>query len=130
MLCYMAAGVFAVASVLSFVIPSIIAKGQIAGASRPGFQLPIPDQANSLVPATLSGYLASVYQVTLIIGLALLEGPAFFGTYVLMATGQWWTIAIPLIAIALMALRFPTAMRVRTWVDERREEIERMRSFS
>ena len=128
MLGVFAAGFFVMAGGMSFVLPSLMAKGQMAAATRPDFKLPLANSDKAYLPATLTGYLTGIYQVSLIIGLALLEGPAFFGAFALMSTGQLWTIAIPLVAIALMALRFPSAMRVRMWVDARREEIMQSRA--
>jgi hypothetical protein len=58
-----------------------------------------------------------VYQIRMIIALALLEGAAFFNVVALMIAHTWWSLAIAGSLLLLMLARFPTRIRVEHWME-------------
>jgi hypothetical protein len=63
--------------------------------------------------------LVQAYQTGLIVGLALLEGAAFFNLVAYMVEKQWWTITIVAALLFWMLLAFPTRTRVTQWLESR-----------
>lgn len=60
-----------------------------------------------------------VYQTKLIIGLAILEGAAFFNVIVVQMEHQWFPLAIAGVLLFWMLVQFPTETRVRQWIESR-----------
>jgi hypothetical protein len=78
-------------------------------------------------PASFSSDAAKLMTVRLtsmIIGLALLEGTAFFGAIAFLLEAQPFVLAVPGVAIVLMVVQFPTEERLRAWVSEQLEHLE------
>lgn len=67
-----------------------------------------------------SGALA-LYQTRMIIGLALLEGAAFFNLVAYLVEGHWWSLAVTAGLVALMLSAFPTRGRLTQWVADREQ---------
>lgn len=61
--------------------------------------------------------LYGVYQQKTIIGLALLEGAAFFNIIALIIEHNWWSLAIAGGLVFWMLAMFPTRTRVDQWVE-------------
>ena len=57
------------------------------------------------------------YQTRLIVGLALLEGPAFFCLVALLSTGNWEALGPAGFLLLVMVLNFPTETKLRNWVE-------------
>lgn len=70
--------------------------------------------------------LAPVYQVELIVKIALLEGAAFYNIIAYYLERQWWSLAVVAMLLGLIAIQFPTVTRIqqrlenqtRFWFDE------------
>lgn len=60
---------------------------------------------------------AGVYQVELIIKLALLEGATFFNIIAYQFEQQWWTLAIVVLLLALIAAKFPSISSIQQWIE-------------
>jgi hypothetical protein len=63
----------------------------------------------------------------MIIGLALHEGAAFLGCIAYMMEGQMLALGAAGLAILLMLTRFPTEYRVRTWMRQQLDWLEKAR---
>lgn len=101
---YIAAGFAAVAVVARQVILGVL--GGRTGTSQHG--------------GGTAGVLA-LYQTRMIVGLALLEGAAFFNLVAYMLEGHWWTLAVVAALLAWMLAAFPTRTRLRRWVEDREQ---------
>ena len=62
---------------------------------------------------------APVYQMELIIKLALLEGAAFMNGVAYLVEIRWWSLAAMGALLAVMCLKFPTKGRITTWIERR-----------
>jgi hypothetical protein len=71
--------------------------------------------------------LLGLKQTTLIVTLALFEGPAFFGCIALLIEQQLYVIAVPLVALAGMALNFPTRHSIRNWLEIKARRVLELR---
>lgn len=91
--------------VLAFVVPRQVASGlrkQIA----PG------------APSAGSDAFFGVYQTQMILGLALLEGAAFFNAIAFLLEGHIPSLLAFGVLVALMLARFPTRAGVASWVED------------
>lgn len=61
------------------------------------------------------------YQTRMIIGLALLEGAAFFNLIAYLLEGRWWSLAVTAALVAFMLASYPTRGRIRQWVEDREQ---------
>jgi hypothetical protein len=64
--------------------------------------------------------LCGVYQIRMIIGLALLEGAAFFNLVACLVEHNWWSLAIAGCLVVWMLALFPTRTRVEQWIENQR----------
>lgn len=83
--------------------------------------------AGTVVPRVMAGSqpaTAGGYQTSLIIGLALYEGAAFFNLVAYMLEGQMYSLAVAVVLIAAIVMSLPTVGGVQDWIDarSRREE--------
>jgi hypothetical protein len=60
------------------------------------------------------------YQARTIIGLAILEGAAFFNIIATIVEHNWWSLAIAGCLVFWMLAMFPTRTRVKHWVEAQR----------
>jgi hypothetical protein len=126
----MGAGFLVVLAVLSFVIPAMIVRSNLAAIAAGTWKPPqrrspafIPVEA----PATDAGKLFLLYQSTMIVGLAPLEGACFFNCIAYLVEAQPYTLGVLGIGILLMLARFPTEGRVRHWLEDRQERLAQVR---
>lgn len=63
----------------------------------------------------------ALYQTRMIIGLAILEGAAFFNCIAYLLEGRWWTLLAVAVLVARMLASFPTRTRLRQWVADREQ---------
>lgn len=110
---------------LAFVVPAVLTRNalrQIAsGAWRP------PPTANAPAFDTDTSKLLAVRQTTRIIGLALLEGAAFLGCIAYLLEAQPFALGVPLAAILLMLMSFPTESRIRAWLERQIDRLSELR---
>jgi hypothetical protein len=111
----MMAGVFLlITGSLSFVVPGIMTRtvlAQIAGSGGQGDVV------------RLFGF----KQTTMIVGMALLEGAAFFGLIAFIVERQPAVLAVPALALAGILLRFPTENSVRDWIEQQGRRVLELR---
>ena len=122
-LSYAASGFLIVMVPLSFGLPNFVTRGAVQRIAR-GVWRPAPQGP---APTTDGGKLLVVRQTALIVGMALLEGVCFLGCIAYLLEGQMLVLVIIAIALLLMLMKFPTEGRVRTWLAEQTEELERLR---
>jgi hypothetical protein len=65
-----------------------------------------------------------VFQQKTIIESALVEGAAFFNLVAFLAVGQWWSLAVAGVLLAVNLVPFPTYDRVENWVRYQLEIME------
>lgn len=97
------------------VIPSIIANAQLRISNK-------NVEAGETLEARTSS-IVNVYQVQLIIALALLEGAAFFNLIGLMIGKHFLSTLLVVALLLLMLLKFPTRTKVTWWVEDRMREL-------
>ena len=119
----LAFGAAAVAAVMSSVVPNVIASGAVKAAARTlaaeGMSPDAPARADRLRQSLLA-----VYQSSHIVGMAILEGAAFFTVFALRFGAPAWFPALTVGLLLVMAIRFPTLARVSDWIAARRAEID------
>jgi membrane-bound acyltransferase YfiQ involved in biofilm formation len=90
---------------LRFFIPGLFLKTQLKSVKHSEAEL-------------VSERLPNLYLTQLIIGLALLEGSAFFNLVAYLMEGQWFSLGIAGAMLALMAMMFPTTNKFESWAEE------------
>jgi hypothetical protein len=92
----------------SFFLPTKVAKQNSASLGSQGTDLSMMQ-------------LFGVFNTQVIIRAALLEGGAFFCCVAYMSSRLWWTLAMALGLLSVIAIFFPTRGRFDDWVREQRE---------
>lgn len=105
------AGVGVTAFLLFLGIPPLVASGQIKQWKQEGKPI---DEVR----------LAQVFQLKLILGLALLEGGAFANLVAYMIERNHWSLYIVGGLLMTMVAQFPTPSRIEDWVRHRMELLE------
>lgn len=114
-LTWMAVGLLALVAVVSFLVPPMIERAGLARLAGG----PAPVEAADLV---------SVYQVRMIVTLALFEGASFFGSIAYLMEGRPLALAVSAAAIAAMLTRFPSEWGLNQWLSERKGELAARRA--
>jgi hypothetical protein len=110
-LAYFAAGFAALMIVMRFVVPAIAVRNQIQS---------LPEDVSD----DLMFRLFQIYQNRMIIGLALLEGAAFFNLIAYLTAGQIWTLAVVGLLLVLMLMMFPTLNQFENWAEDRKRDLQ------
>jgi hypothetical protein len=100
-----------VIAVMRFVVPRLMVgatKNQLRGMPEPELLL----------------RLAGLYQSKTIVGLALLEGAAFFNLVAYTIEKQLWTYGIVAFLLTLMAMSFPSEGQFESWAEDVKREIQ------
>lgn len=123
-----AAAAFGIVALLSAtVVPRLVG----ANTRRNFVAGNLPQMKNQMPPAETGevGLLVAMYQVQLIIGVAILEGAAFFNVSANMLEGQ--TISLVMAALLLVAIffKFPTRGSIENWINDELKSIEKLRAF-
>jgi hypothetical protein len=121
----MAAAMLTACAALAFILPAVIGRAALKRIASGTWQPP-PRQSQADFP-TAGAKLVVVRQTTLIIGLALLEGPGFFGCMAYLIEGMPYALAIPGVTAALMLWKFPTRSRVSSWLGQQAEALADLR---
>jgi hypothetical protein len=125
MISVVAVAMVAAGVVASFVAPTVMTRGALQKIAAGTFQ--IPQRIDPKDMATDFAKLLAVKQTTLIVGLALLEGPAFMGCIAFFLEAQALTLLIVAVPIVAMLLRFPTEGGVRNWLYEQTNQLQQLR---
>lgn len=96
--------------------------GAFGAAMMLSAQLVVPNAiSRSIAPkqesvASNSSF-CTAYLSGLMVGLALLEGAAFFNLVAYIIEGNWWSLAITGVLVFAMLAKFPTSTRVQHWIE-------------
>ena len=90
---------------LRFFIPNLVVNSRLKSLKESGLE-------------AIKNQLPALFQTRMIIGLALLEGAAFFNLVSYLIEGQWFSIGVAGFLLALMAMMFPTIRKYDLWADE------------
>lgn len=120
-------GMAVVNGCLSLVLPSLLVSQGCRKIADGTWQQANPQNA---VPDTDSGKLVAVYQTTLIIGAALVEGAAFLALAAYMLEGHWAAVVVAGVCLLVMAARIPTRTRLETWLDDQLRRVKEQRQFT
>ena len=71
--------------------------------------------------------LAGLYQISMIIRLALLEGATFFQLIIFHLEGLQVSLVLAIVLLAGIILLFPTRSRVESWIDKQQEKLDEER---
>jgi hypothetical protein len=117
----LALGMAVITFPLGLILPGITSRSAMrliaAGTWTP------PQNVNPASFSSDAAKLMTVRQTSMILGLALLEGTAFFGAIAFLLEAQPFVLAVPGVAIVLMVVQFPTEGRMRAWVSEQLEHL-------
>jgi len=104
---YLGAGLAGLMIVLRLIVPRILVQIGVRDAFR-----------EQLIENVSKEQFVPIYQTSLIIASALLEGAALFNCIALIVQGQIWSLGIVGGLVLLMAAGFPTVDRVDAWTEE------------
>ena len=125
MIAYMAAGFAPLMLVARAIVGSSTvsrSRKQIAAGIRPVG----PPPPGVQMPANLTDgdQFLFVFQQKTIIESALVEGAAFFNLIAFTTVGQWWSLAVACVLLAVLLVPFPTYERIENWVRYQLELLE------
>jgi hypothetical protein len=115
----------AVCAGLSLLAPSLQTQKALRQIAEGTWQTPAESDPKDYEGDTAK--LLATRQVAMIIGFALLEAPAFLGCIAFLLEARLYVLAVVALALAGMLLRFPTEGRVRAWLWQQQERLNRMR---
>jgi len=104
-----------------FLIPSVITRSQMARLVAEGWK----DRTD---PEKIQR-LCQVWQMQLIVGIAVLEGAAFFNIVALIVEKSFLSVAAIAVLLPLMLAKIPNRLKAEWWVQERQREIESQSGF-
>jgi len=112
---------------MSFLVPKLIVKtnrNKIANGDWSG------DATSGTVHGTDGGKLSAVFQMTTIVGSALLEGAAFFALVAYMQEGHFAALVVVAVLMLGILFHFPTRSRIEGWVEAQLRLIDEERNLS
>ncbi len=98
------AGFAGIATIVRFVLPQIMVAGMTRNLK--------PDEPGIL------HRLASLYQTKMIIGMAVLEGAAFFNLVGYIVERQIWSYGVVAALLTIMAISFPSQTQFENWAED------------
>jgi hypothetical protein len=118
---YVAFYLFVIQVPLSFFIPQIVTRTTVAKLVKTG------DKVQASPSSNLSDLLWAIFQSSLIIGLAMLDGAGFFAGIAYLLEGLPGVLVILAAVVLMMLLRFPTSNRVQAWMVQQADLMEQLR---
>ncbi len=110
MISFLAIGFAGVATVMRFVVPTILVNGGKAQLKQ---------AANDEQPMVLAG----LYQTKTIVGMAVLEGAAFFNLIAYIMEKQFWSYGAVAFLLGVMAISFPSQGQFESWAEEMKRDL-------
>lgn len=104
-----------IAIVNQFIISKVIAGAQLKQIASNGF--------SELDEEETFNQICGVYRGQLIVSLALLEGAAFFNLISLLSEKSIVSLAVVIVLLSFMAIKFPTRDKVSFWVQDKLREL-------
>ena len=121
----MAVVLLAMEAPLAFIIPALVTRTAVRRIASGTWQL--PPAADAAAFSSDASKLLAVRQTTMIVGLALLEGAAFFGCIAYLVEARPFALGVVLVAVLLMLVNFPTEGRVRAWLQRQADQLAELR---
>jgi hypothetical protein len=118
-------GLFIVTLPLAFIIPGVLTQAALRRIATRTWRPPL--HANPIYYSSDAAKLLTVRQTATIIGLAILEGTAFFGCIAYLLEAQAFALGVIIVAMLLMLLNFPTEGRVRGWLERQTDCLAELR---
>jgi hypothetical protein len=125
---YAAFGIGLIALVISHIIPPLVGSG-IKRALAAGKQVQLPAQFKASPEVGPAGNLLFLFQTRLIIGLAILEGAAFYNLVAYMLERQQMNLVMVGLLMAAMLVKFPTHSELEKWLVDEMKSIDDIRSL-
>jgi hypothetical protein len=113
---YVAAGFCGIQLIAFFFVPGIMVK---AGRRRIGAN--VGPLGAGLVSAHSTGSLCGLYQTSMIVGDALLEGAALFLIIAFLIEGELIALLLAVFLLIILILQIPTRSRVERWIERQQE---------
>ena len=110
MISLMGAGMAVMMVVARFIVPMVIVNG-----GKPQLKQSSGDEQRSL--------LAGLYQTKMIVGMAVLEGAAFFNLMAYIMEKQFWTYGVVAFLLGVMAISFPSQGQFEGWAEEMKRDL-------
>ena len=110
MIALMAAGMAVMMIVVRFVMPIVIVNGAKA-------------RLKEAADADRMTQLAGLYQTKMIVGMAALEGAAFFNLVAYISEKQFWTYGVVAFLLGVMAISFPSQGQFEGWAEEMNRDL-------
>ena len=110
MLGLMGAGMAVMAVVMRFIVPTIIVNGAKA-------------RLKETADADLMTQLAGLYQTKLIVGMAVIEGAAFFNLIAYLMEMQFWSYGVVAFLLGVMVISFPSQGQFENWAEEMKRDL-------
>jgi len=123
-----AVAAFPVVLVISIVLPKLATTAGLKQVANGTWNKSYGHDA--LSTDTQTGKLLAIRQTAGILSSAVLEFVGFFGCVGYLIEGQWWALAVPVSAAAMMFVQFPTASRVRDWLETQQLRLQEIRRQS
>jgi hypothetical protein len=115
MVSLLASGFALVMFVNHLVIPGVVSNQQLKSAAEKGLAEDNEESRKLKV--------VGIYQTRLIVGLAMLEGAAFFNLVALLIEKNGLNLIFVIVALTLMLMKFPTRTKVSWWVQDKLREV-------
>ncbi len=125
LLSLMAAAFFVIQVPLSFLVPRFLIQAALRQIASGAWK--VPTGANVAEFRSDASKLLAARQTSMIVGLALAEGTAFFACIAYLLEAQPWVLALILACVLLMLVNFPIQGRVRSWLAGQAEQLDQLR---
>lgn len=110
----------------SFIVPAVVSQNAARQIATGEWQAP-----QQMDPKDYEGDIAKLLiarQAAFIIGVAFLEAAGFMGGIAFLVEAKWYAVAVIVIAVSAIILRFPTEGSVREWLLEQQKQIDEIRA--
>jgi hypothetical protein len=125
---YLSFAIGIAALVLSRIIPNLVGRS-IERALIEGKQVALPPQLKTPAEVGIVGNLAFLFQTRMIVGLAILEGAAFYNVLAYMLERQQISLVMVGLLLAAMLLKFPTRGGLESWLAAEMKSLDELRSL-
>ena len=106
----MGAGMAVMMIVVRFIMPTVIVNGAKA-------------RLKEAADADRMTQLAGLYQTKMIVGMAVLEGAAFFNLIAYITERQLWSYGVVAFLLGVMAISFPSQGQFESWAEEMKRDL-------
>jgi hypothetical protein len=123
---FLAIGMLVMNLPLSVLVPQLNLQAALKGIAA-GTWTPSPGRGPAPEYRDDAERLLGVRQTSLIVTLALLEGPGFLGCIAYLVEGSPFALCVPAAVVVAMLLHFPTKWRTLNWIERKLAELDSLR---